>query len=379
MTRTVLDDAGRLLEFEAVPPRGDAPLEAGKTAKPAPWPALFAAAGLSLPQFQQVEPVWLPRAYATERAAWEGPLRDGSSMKVRVEAAAYRGQTVYFKITGPWSPAPVASQTSSPTPRRLWQVVANVMGSVLLLGTVLLARSNLRAGRGDRRGAARIVFFTMAVWIVAWVISARHYSTFQLEDDRFFEFLAHALLNTAIGWVLYIALEPYVRRFAPGILISWTRVLAGQVVDPRVGRDLLVGLTVGVGVALLGLSYSLVPALFGEPPWTPRTTNLQFLLGARSAVGAVLKMIPNALQSAMFVAVAFGFGRALLKRVWGGAMLAGALLAIFVLSDAGGDRFWSRCSSWLPSWSRWSARCIYAGLLPWRSRFSSTRCSTTHR
>ena len=214
------------------------------------------------------------------------------------------------------------------------------MGSVLLLETVLLARSNLRAGRGDRRGAARIVFFTMAVWIVAWVIGARHYSTFQLEDDRFFEFLAHALLNTAIGWVLYIALEPYVRRFAPGILISWTRVLAGQVVDPRVGRDLLVGLTVGVGVALLGLSYSLVPALFGEPPWTPRTTNLQFLLGARSAVGAVLKMIPNALQSAMFVAVAFGFGRALLKSVWGGAMLAGALLAIFVLSDAGGDRFW---------------------------------------
>ena len=97
MTRTVLDDVGRLLEFEAVPPRGDAPPEAGSQAKAEPWPALFTAAGLQMAQFQAVEPVWLPRAYATQRGAWEGPLREGSAMKVRVEAAAYRGRAGLFQ------------------------------------------------------------------------------------------------------------------------------------------------------------------------------------------------------------------------------------------------------------------------------------------
>ncbi len=179
----------------------------------------------------------------------------------------------------------------------------------------------------------------MTVWFAAWLISARHYQTFQIEDDRFFEFLAHALLNTTIAWLLYLALEPYVRRFSPDILISWTRVLSSQLVDPRVGRDILVGVVVGVACALLGLSYNfLVPALVGGPPATPRTTNLNFLLGARSSIGAVLRMIPNALQNAMVVAVAFGFGRALLKRVWGGAVLAGGILSVFVLSDIGGDQ-----------------------------------------
>ena len=169
-------------------------------------------------------------------------------------------------------------------------------------------------------------------------MGARHYTTFQIEDDRFFEFFAHALLNTAIAWLLYLALEPYVRRYAPGILISWSRVLSGQIVDPRVGRDILVGVLVGVAVALLGLLYAVVlPWLLDRPPGTPRTTSLQFLLGARSAIGAVLRMIPNALQSAMFVAVAFGFGRALSKRVWGGAVLAAALLSMFALGEASGE------------------------------------------
>ena len=48
----------------------------------------------------------------------------------------------------------------------------------------------------------------------------------QIENERFFEFVAHALLNTGTTWLLYIALEPCVRRYTPGILISWTRVLS---------------------------------------------------------------------------------------------------------------------------------------------------------
>ena len=163
----------------------------------------------------------------------------------------------------------------------------------------------------------------MTVLLVAWIISARHYGSWQIETNHLFSFIAFALLSTGRAWILYIALEPYVRRFSPAILISWTRVLGGQILDPRVGRDVLVGVAVGSMMALLGMSYVLVPPLLGLPPAQPRTTNLQFLLGAPSVLGAVLRMIPNNIQNAMFVAVAFGFGRAITGRLWGGVLFAG--------------------------------------------------------
>ena len=94
---------------------------------------------------------------------------------------------------------------------------------------------------------------------------------------------AHTFMNAGTTWLLYVALEPYVRRFAPGILISWTRVLGGQFVDSRVGRDVLVGATVGVCIACFGLAFWSVPELLGKPPGTPRTGYLQLLLGASDA------------------------------------------------------------------------------------------------
>jgi hypothetical protein len=360
MSRLNLDDLGRLVVFEAVPPWGD---ETSAAPKAPPWPALFAAAGLDMSQFQAVSPAMVPRAFATERGAWEGPLAGVDNAKLHVEAAAHRGVPVSFRVTGPWEP--VVPLTSSPVGSpRIWRAVASVLGTVILFATLLLARSNLRAGRGDRRGAWRLFCFALTALMTAWVVSAKHYSSLQIEDDRLFVVLPYALVTTGSIWLLYIALEPYVRRFSPGILISWTRVLTGQIVDPRVGRDVLVGVAIGVAVALMGLCYWLVPGIIGAPPAQPRSTNLQLLLGPLAALGAFLRMIPNNLQNGLFVAVAFGFGRAVSKRVWGGAVLAGGLLAIFVLGEAGGDRMWVTSIFIAAFVIPMVATLLYFGLLP---------------
>ncbi len=79
----------------------------------------------------------------------------------------------------------------------------------------------------------------MTVLFAAWIVSARHYASLQIENERLFEFVAHAIAQRGTTWILYIALEPCVRRFTPSILISWTRVLSGQILDSRVGRDVL--------------------------------------------------------------------------------------------------------------------------------------------
>jgi serine/threonine protein kinase len=336
MARVELDDSGRLMRLEAVLPRSDSPTSEPKAP---PWPALFAAAGLDMAQFRQVPPVLLPRVFATDRAAWEGPLSGIDGATLHVEAAAHRGSAVSFRATGPWEP--IVPRTTPPlaTQRFNYRVVANTVGTIIIFGTLLLARSNLRAGRGDRRGAWRLFCFAMAALVAAWVVSARHYDSLLVEDGRFFEFIGYAVRRVGTIWLMYIALEPYVRRFAPDILMSWTRVLGGQFVDPRVGRDVLVGVAVGVGVALLGMSYLLVPLVLGEPPGQPRATSLRMLLGPSAAVGHILSMIPNNLSNGLFVAIAFGVGRAATRRTWGGAVLAAVLLGIFVLGEAGGNRF----------------------------------------
>ena len=64
-------------------------------------------------------------------------------------------------------------------------------------------------------------------------------------------------------------------------------------------------------VALVDVGFISCPVLFGGAPGQPRATNLQLLLGAPSALGFILRMIPNNLQNGLFLAVGFGVGRAL--------------------------------------------------------------------
>ena len=68
------------------------------------------------------------------------------------------------------------------------------------------------------------------------------------------------MLYGLVHWVLYIALEPFVRRRWPFVLVSLTNLLSGRAHDPIVGRDVLFGVALGVawviGVRILGASTS---------------------------------------------------------------------------------------------------------------------------
>jgi len=115
----------------------------------------------------------------------------------------------------------------------------------------LLARNNFRQGRGDRRGALRLAVFVFAVSTLDWLFGASHVPTFN-EVGRFCILaVAPALLVAALLWLLYLALEPYVRRRWPNTIISWSRVLSGSLRDPLVGRDVLIGVLFGIGALLL--------------------------------------------------------------------------------------------------------------------------------
>ena len=81
--------------------------------------------------------------------------------------------------------------------------------------------------------------------MASWVFAA-HHMLHITEILIFVMGLASKALVAALVWLLYVALEPYVRRRWPQTIISWTRVLNGQRRDPVVGGHMLVGILFGV-------------------------------------------------------------------------------------------------------------------------------------
>jgi serine/threonine-protein kinase len=164
-----------------------------------------------------------------------------------------------------------------------------------MLGALLLARHNLRSGRGDRKGAFRLASFVFVLSMLAWLFGAHHVPSLMDEFNTFLINLGEWLLISGMLWLIYIALEPYVRRRWPGRIISWNRLLAGDWRDPLVGRDLLLGAFFGSALVLVGYMQVFVPRLTGMPPTQPATVVLKGLLGFQYVPNLVVAQILNSL------------------------------------------------------------------------------------
>jgi serine/threonine-protein kinase len=243
-TLAVVDSDGRLVSFRAIPPQQEA------EGHPADrdWTFLLSEAGLDSSKWKPVGPRSNPFFYADQRMAWEGSLPEVPGAAVRVEAAAYRGALVSFDIIGPWT-NPERRQTFGPSNI----VVGIVLVSVVLIvvgGILYFVRRNLRLGRGDRRGAMRLALLNGVAYTAFYILHVHHVPTTG-ELYLAFEFAGLVLITSVLFWVLYIALEPFVRRRWPHILVSWTRLLSGDWRDPLLGRDILLGCGVGMLIALM--------------------------------------------------------------------------------------------------------------------------------
>jgi tRNA A-37 threonylcarbamoyl transferase component Bud32 len=335
MTSIVVDDQGRLLEFVAMPPQLDT---SEQPATPANWARMFEAAQLPIAEFRRVTPQWTPRMFADDRMAWEGPMRGFPGQAVRVEAASYRGQPVSFQVVWPWTrPTRMETPPVSTLSRVLSVAVALVLAA-LIAGAILLSRHNLRSGRADRRGATRVALFLAGVWVASWGLSADHSLSIDTELSRFIGVFSFAWLNVGITWLFYLALEPFVRRLYPEILITWTRVLAGRLRDARVGRDVLVGVAAGTFLYLASAAAMLSPQLVGQAPLQPAISQVNYLFGNRYTIGAMLLTFPNALQVAMIGTFLFVLLLALVRRRSVAAAIVGVPfggLIVFATSQAG--------------------------------------------
>lgn len=213
----------------------------------------------------------------------------------------------------------------------LSDVMFVLAAAVCGIGGWLLARRNMRRGRGDRQGAFRIAMFIFTGEFLSWALSAHFVSN---AWDDYWAFVAgcgEALYMAGFMWVLYMAIEPYMRRRWPEMLISWTRVLTGKVYDPRVGRDVMLGALGGVGMAVIQNGVNALPAwlhIANIEPIRPSHLTLGGPAGMFSAFGYFSNLaVQWALATGAFLVVA----RFLTRRDWLAVVVSGVSLGMVVL------------------------------------------------
>jgi serine/threonine-protein kinase len=350
--RTVqLDGSGRLLQLELVPGERLTP---GGPAPPGEVDALFRAAGLDRADFATAEPVLTPPVYADTRLAWTGtdPSRPGLSL--RVEAASLAGQPVYFTVRQPWqdeepdAPVTLAGWLGEPFGHLGLQAVVFV---TLLAVAAWLAVRNVRAGRGDRHGARWLGGVVFATGLAGWLLMAHHLPSFPQEFSLFLEALGRNLGSAALVGLIYLALEPEVRRTRPQAEISWARLLAGRWRDPLVASHVLLGGLAGVALVLLRQGETLAGASLGLPLFFSDAVPMLKLAGNDRPLAAVLLQLPDTLLSGLLGLLALVLLHWLLRRGW----LAGLALTALVTP---GMVDWQRASL-----LTWMAQGLDVGLV----------------
>jgi serine/threonine-protein kinase len=338
MSLVQVDPEGRLVSMAVVPPQVDS-TGTGQPPAPIDWRPFFEAAGLDLTAFSAVAPEWTPAHYADSRTAWIGPQPGFPDLKLRVEAGGYRGKPTYFLRVAAWTRPTRDATTIAERSKVSWSsAIATLTVFSIFVAAALIARHNLRKGRGDRRGAFQLAAFVSIVAFAVWLLNAKHVADPNTEMGRFFS--GQPLWAAGILWLLYLALEPYVRKFWPATVVSWSRLMARQWRDPLVGRDILFGTALGVLIPVIDVGAGLLAQKLGHPA-APPTPSLDDLLGTRFVLAQVGNQVFNALLNALFVVFGMVLLKIVVRREWAAVTVA---IALFSFTSARGlqvDAAWA--------------------------------------
>jgi hypothetical protein len=334
MTMVALDMDGKLYEFVAVPPHLDTE---PKNETKFNWNILFAAAGLDPAKFIAAEPQWLPEVNSDQRAAWTGFAPGAPDIPIRVETASYSGRPVFFSIIYPWDRPyrQVDGADSAFTKAGSYIAFGLVLLSIFV--SLALARRNYRLGLGDYKGAFRLAFIVVLIGIFGWAMGAHHVADVFGEINSFFRAVANALFAGALVFTAYIALEPFVRKRLPARIISWNRLMANDLSDPLIGRDVLFGTLLGLVSSLLSRLWDLAPTLIDQPSYGLRSVKGPILLSLRGAMQDIPESFYQGLMTAFSLMLVVTLLVAIVRRGW----LASAIVwaAITLLSLVGSEHF----------------------------------------
>ncbi len=315
----VLDGRGRLRALEARP---DELRPGGSTFG---LEKLLAAAEIS-PDGPTTAPRLVPPVAWDSREAWPA-LVNGTA--ARVEYAALRGQPAAFAVLPADTSHSEANRIEDAQRRerlRLWLELGWVL--VAFPVAAVLAWRHAAGGVSDVAGAMRLATAVLLLRSACDVLRMQHVGDGQVKVGLLLACAAGGLLEAALVWLMYGALEPLVRRFWPETELSWTRLLGGRWRDPLVGRDVLVGAAAGVAWALLSRLADLAPGWLGYGGRVAVRPEAMYLsaLGVRPALAVVLDGLRWAVYWGLLGLLLIVLLRWCLRRAW----LAGAVAALLL-------------------------------------------------
>lgn len=277
---------------------------------------------------------FVPASFSTGRYSYEAQKastnRGSASSPVRVDVATVGNAVTYLSVRDGTAPlvAPEAKKLDAAGDSN-W-IVAATVGLVLLAvhGVLIwMAVWSLRQGKADRKGATRLAIVTFAIQSLVWLSRAHFSSDPETVPDTVIPALSFAAWLSVIVWMLYVGLEPIIRKRWPMSLVSWSRLLAGQWRDPRVGRDLLIGVLAGTVwiLAVQGL------ALWQSTPAAPASLpiNELTLLGPMPALSVVLSSLVAAILLTLSLTFLCTLPRFLLGNHAAASAAVFGLLAVF--------------------------------------------------
>ena len=308
MVTVSLDPQGRLTSFSAIPAQ-TAPAPA--TPVHTDWNLLLTVAGVDAATLKIADPQWTPPQMADERTAWTTTVAGHADTPVRIEAAAWHGKPVWFKLIYPWT-----QPYGSPSSESAGQKAVNVLGLCIfwsiIIAAALMARRNWRLGRVDRRGALVVAGTLALVTLAGGAIYGKHVPATD-EVISFLRSTSWCLYVGALVWMGYLAMEPWVRRQWPHSIISWSRVLAGRVRDPRVGSDILIGICFAVVMQWLGETGTFLAVRAGG---LPDRTTATVLLGGRFALQPWANAFSGSIVATLAVFMLFFLCRVIARKFW---------------------------------------------------------------
>jgi serine/threonine-protein kinase len=267
---------------------------------------------------------------------------------------------VYFEAFYPWSrPARISPALLTAT-ERATLVPLFLTLAALIVGAGTVASRNVRAGRGDRRGARRLSIFVFAAMCVSWLFGERHVATLW-EIALLLAALSWAVLTAAFCWVGYLAVEPFLRRRWPELLVTWARVVAGEFSDPLVGRDVLIGCAAGCVMAAWSIGCLLVPEWLGLTPDLVPADYLGVAYGAQEAVPILVWRFAQSVMTGLtgvFLLLILRLG--LKSRP---AAIVGFTIAVSLFGSAPAGHFWLTFALLLPLNALFVLLLVRVGLL----------------
>jgi len=178
---------------------------------------------------------------------------------------------------------------------------------------------------------AGVVF---ASGMASWLVSAHHSFGAVRELNLFVLAAGSALFMAGFVWLLYMALEPEVRRHWPERLISWQRMLAKSYRDPLVGRHVLVGILLGTCLNLMIVLINFIARIVKPSEFELSARGVSQLIGNGVLVGTVLAQISQAIFAGVFITVLILVVKLVLRRMWAAVAVS---VIIFVAMGALGS------------------------------------------